>query len=177
MDVWWFVLNSLEKYPKDFLRFKDYTAWFCTIPFLSRCFLTSELIHSDWKCSNESPLLQTGYAKQRRNAISTTSNKLGLRSCENYTLERFSFILEKAALSRTSLISSRDPLPHVISSSNVPQKAEILLSGYLQWVNLSPIFLFSSILTFFLYMKFITDSPVPLTAFLPGCFVYYAAWA
>lgn len=46
-----------------------------------------------------------------------------------------------------------------MSSSYVPQKAEILLSGYLQWVNLFPLFsvLFNiSILTLFLYMNLIT---------------------
>lgn len=113
---------------------------------------------SCWNCSKESPLLQTVYAKQWRNALSTTSNKPGLRSHENYTVERFSFI-QKAALIRISLFSSWNPLPHIISSSCVPQKAEILLSGYLQRVNLSPLFsvLFNiSILTFFFHMNLIT---------------------
>lgn len=50
-------------------------------------------------------------------------------------------------------------MPHIISSSCIPQKAEILLSGYLQRVNLSPLFsvLFNiSILTFFFHMNLIT---------------------
>lgn len=122
-----------------------------------------------------SPLLQTGYAKQRRNAINTTSNKPGLKLCENYTVERFSFILEEAALSRTSLFSSWDPLP-CVSSSFVPQKAEI--QHILQCVNLSPLFSVLFNPDFLpLHEFYYPDSPVPLTAFWPGCFVYHAAWA